>query len=99
MNYTFKFHSDIEKDYSKAYAWYETQKQGLGERFLLAVRKKLDQINRQPEVFSSKGNTKYREAVIDVFPYLIVYKIYKRKQIIFVSSIHHSKKSPSQKYR
>lgn len=55
MNYTFEFHSDIEKDYSNAFAWYEEKKQGLGERFLLAARKKLDQINQHPETFSYKG--------------------------------------------
>ena len=34
------FHADIKTDYDEAYAWYEDKLEGLGERFLSAVRKK-----------------------------------------------------------
>jgi plasmid stabilization system protein ParE len=99
MIYTFQFHNDIALDYIEGYDWYESQTTGLGEKFLLAIRKKLEQIAQHPETFSTKSNLKYREAKVDTFPYLIVYKIHKQHKIIFVSSIHHAKKHPRNKYR
>jgi hypothetical protein len=40
------------------------------------------------------GAKKIREAEVDVFPYLIVYKINDRKKEIYISSVHHTKKHP-----
>jgi hypothetical protein len=36
---------------------------------------------------------------VDSFPYLIVYKLYKRNKTVFVNSIHNQKKHPHKKYR
>lgn len=48
MSYKFDFHSDVENDYLEAYTWYESRKEGLGERFLSMVRRKLEQIGNNP---------------------------------------------------
>ena len=99
MNYTCRFHPLTKQDYEEAYAWYEDKQNGLGERFLKAVRIKIDEIVLHPEVYGSKGNRKFREAALDIFPYLLIYKINKRKKEIYFSSIHHAKKHPRKKYR
>ena len=99
MNYVLEFHPEIEKDINEAYSWYESQKDGLGEQFFIAIRKKLESIGRFPELYGTKGNGKYREAIVAVFPFAIVYIIYKRKHCIFVSSIHHFSKRTKTKYR
>lgn len=99
IDYTLEFHSKIEADYNDAYAWYESQSIGLGEKFLQQVRKKVEEICKHPQTFGSKGNSEYREAIIDKFPYLIIYKIYPIKKVIFIASIHHAKKHPRSKYR
>jgi hypothetical protein len=62
MSYTYRLHPLTKQDYDEAYEWYEDKQKGLGERFLKAVRKKIE-------------------------------------EIIYISSIHHSKKQPRKKYR
>lgn len=42
MIFRFEFHAEVANDYNEAYDWYEQQKSGLGERFLAAVRAKLE---------------------------------------------------------
>ena len=99
MNYSYRLHPLIQQDYDDAYEWYEDKQKGLGERFLKAARKKIEEIALHPGVYGSKGNKKFREAPVDFFPYLIVYKVNKRKKEIYISSIHHTKKHPRKKYR
>lgn len=82
-----------------SYTRYESQQEGLGERFIKAVRQKIEAIVLQPELYGSRGNKKFREARVKIFPYLIVYKINKRTKEIFIASIHHTKKHPRKKYR
>jgi hypothetical protein len=64
MNYKLDFHEDVEGDYLEAYTWYEEAKEGLGERFLKMVRAKLEQITKNPEAFSQKTKSGYREAAV-----------------------------------
>jgi hypothetical protein len=44
MNYTCRFHPLTKQDYDEAYEWYEDRQKGLGERFLEAVRNKIEEI-------------------------------------------------------
>lgn len=99
MSYTLLLHPLVSEDYDEAYTWYEDQQKGLGERFIRAVRQTIEQIALYPEHYSSKGSKKFREALVDFFPYLVVYKVNKRSKIIYISSVHHTRKHPGQKYR
>jgi len=99
MAYSYRLHPLAVEDYSKAYSWYEDKQAGLGERFLKAVRQKIEEIASNPETFGHRGRKLFREAKIDFFPFLIVYKIYKRKKEIYISSVHHTKKHPRKRYR
>ena len=92
-------HEAVKVDYDEAYSYYEKKLEGLGERFLSAVRAKLEEIVKSPEAFGERSKKGYREAQIDTFPYSIVYKIYKTERIIFVNSVHHHKRHPRKKYR
>ena len=49
MIYTYRFHPHTKKDFDEAYIWYEDKQEGLGERFLLAIRAKLQKIALHPE--------------------------------------------------
>ena len=69
MNYRLDFHADVEEDYQEAYTWYENSKEGLGIRFLNMVREKLEQIAKNPEAFSQKTKSGYREAAVEIFPF------------------------------
>jgi plasmid stabilization system protein ParE len=99
MSYILDFHEDVEGDYSKAYTWYENAKTGLGERFLKMVRAKLEKIAKNPETFSQKTKSGYREAAVEIFPYIIVYKVYKKKKVVFINSVLHQKTHPRKRIR
>lgn len=99
MSYTYRVHPLVRQDYHEGYEWYEEKQKGLGERFLYEVRKKIGEILKNPEVYSSKGNRAFREANVDHFPFLVVYKIDKRAKEIYITSIHNTKKHPRKKYR
>ena len=99
MSYTYQIHPLVEQDFEEGYIWYEERLKGLGEKFINAVDKKIKQILQNPEIYGSKGVKSIREAQVDKFPYLVVYKINKRKKEIYITSIHHTKKHPHHKYR
>jgi len=99
MSYTYWLHEKVQTDFDNGFAWYENKRKGLGDEFLLEIGKKIAGILNQPEAFGSKGHPNYREALLDRFPYVIVYRIYKRKKEIFISAVHHTKRSADKKYR
>lgn len=99
MNYRLDFHEDVENDSYEAYEWYENKTPGLGERYLVAVSKTLEQIAKNPEAFGERSHRGRREAPLNIFPYVIVYKIYKRNKAVFINSIHHTSKHPRKKIR
>ncbi len=99
MSWQFRFHPLAKEDYKEAFAWYEDQQSGLGRRFGKAVRQKLEQISVQPEVFGSRTNKNFREAKIEFFPYLIIFKIKKRSKVLYIGSVHHTSRNPRKKYR
>jgi len=97
--YSLVYHEDVAVDYNEAYYWYEKQQAGLGEKFLTAIRVKTQQIVSNPDTFSVKSKPGYHETAVDGFPFLIVYRIYKKQGHILITSIHHQKKHPRKKYR
>ncbi len=98
MSYQLIFHPQAEEEYRNAYQWYELAQKGLGERFEKMVEKRLEQIVQYPENYHiSKAS--YREVSTEVFPYTIVYKLNKRKKLIYISAVYHTKRNPLRKYR
>jgi mRNA-degrading endonuclease RelE of RelBE toxin-antitoxin system len=99
MNYIICLHPQVQNDYDGAFAWYEEKMDGLGDRFLKAVREKIHEISLHPEAFGSRNRKSFREAKVDFFPYMIVFKINKKAGIIYISSVHHTSKHPRRKFR
>jgi len=58
-----------------AYLWYKQCSQGL--RFINAVNKRLYEIAADPEIYT-KQKANYRETRIDIFPYTIIYEVFKK---------------------
>jgi plasmid stabilization system protein ParE len=98
VNYQIVLHPDAEKEYQEAYLWYEEQVQGLGVRFEKAVENRLNQIITKPQMYPKKRGV-FREVKIETFPYVIVYKIYARKRMVFISAVYHASRNPRRKYR
>jgi mRNA-degrading endonuclease RelE of RelBE toxin-antitoxin system len=99
MSYTYQIHPSVQQDFDEGYTWYEDKQKGLGERFINEVGKKIKELLVNPEANGSRSNKSFREVQVDFFPYLVVYKISKRKKEIYITSIHHMKKHPRKKYR
>jgi len=89
--------SKAQKEMALSWLWYEEREEGLGDRLVAAIMQKLNTIAQHPEVFSIKQNP-YREMKISVFPFVIVYKIYKRKKLIETVSVFHTSRNPKGKY-
>ncbi len=99
MSWQFRFHPLAKEEYKEAFTWYEDKNPGLGDRFGKAVRQKLAQISLKPEAYGSRTDKKFREAKIEFFPFLIVFKMKKRSKVIYISAIHHTSRHPGRKYR
>ncbi|OSZ78846.1 hypothetical protein CAP35_11525 [Chitinophagaceae bacterium IBVUCB1] len=96
MLFTYELLPKAEEEYINAYLWYEEQQQGLGEKFAKAVRGKLDKITSNPKLYYIRKGV-FREAVLDNFPFIIVFII--EESNIIIASIFHTKRNPSKKYR
>ena len=98
-NYRIEYHKDVLMETAEVYHWYEVRKEGLGEQFLENVYKTINQVLSYPEAWSVKSRKGFRETKVKRFPYVVVYRLYKKKRLIFVSSIHHEKRSNKNRYR
>jgi toxin ParE1/3/4 len=80
-----------ESDASNAANWYNDQRDGLGEEFLLTLDAKISAIQRNPNQFQIiyKG---IRRALTERFPYGIFYTI--EHETITILAIIHSSRSP-----
>jgi len=79
MSYTISIHYKAEAEYDEAYNWYSQQQVGLEERFFEAISKKLQQVLIGPELYSVKNNSS-REAVVQGFPFVIVYRVINKRK-------------------
>lgn len=82
---------EAEEDLSESYRWYERQRPGLGDDFLLRVEAALDSISYDPEIFATIHKD-VRRKLIRRFPYGIFYVIGQNK--ISVLAIVHTKRHP-----
>jgi mRNA-degrading endonuclease RelE of RelBE toxin-antitoxin system len=98
MSYHIELHPGALEELEDSYQWYEERSEGLGVRFMASINKRLNEIAHHPERFAKKkGN--YREVRIEVFPYVIIYEVLKKRRIVFVSYIFHAKRNTRLKYK
>ena len=98
MAYIIKLFEEADKEFMEAAAWYEEQKTGLGLRFIEVIKNKLNLIAQYPERYPKRrGN--FRETHVKTFAYIIVYTVYKKEEVITISSIFHASRNPRKKYR
>jgi toxin ParE1/3/4 len=98
LKYAIVYTARAEKDLVDSFTWYEQQQKGLGARFINAVKHKINKIEQNPELFAIKCKP-YREASVELFPYVIIYRIIKREKIIRVFSVFHTAKNTKHKYK
>jgi len=67
-----RFNPMAEAELQDAAAWYEERSPGLGLRFVLAIRKKSDEILEAPERWPLAADS--RRVLLGRFPYALVYR-------------------------
>jgi plasmid stabilization system protein ParE len=95
---TIIFLPKAEEEFYNAIFFYDAAVPGLGEKFISAVEKKLLQIAAFPKSFKSLKRG-FREVKTEGFPYLIIYKIKVKENMILVVSVFHTRRNPRSKYK
>jgi plasmid stabilization system protein ParE len=80
------YRRQVGRDLAGGYAWYNGQRNGLGEEFLAAVGAAFDAIERLPEVFA-RVHGEVRRAVITRFPYAVFYRV-ETKRVVVLAVLH-----------
>jgi toxin ParE1/3/4 len=96
MSYRVFLNPGAEDDTEQAYNWYEDQRKGLGEEFLVELESIYRNMENFPRAFG-KLTKIYRRAPLKRFPYLVIYEI-KRKEII-VYAVFHMSRNPKSRFR
>lgn len=78
--------------------WYVLQPEGLVELFRAHFRTDVMRILNNPESYPEVRKS-YRKAVMEKFPYFILYSISKKKQIITIVSIFLTSRNPVKEFR
>ncbi|MCI0421938.1 MAG: type II toxin-antitoxin system RelE/ParE family toxin [Acidobacteria bacterium] len=86
-----------EADIAEAFDWYESQQEGLGNRFLEAVDDLFETIEQQPFIYSIRYRD-IRWAFAVPFPYKAIYYV-EQESIVVIGVIHGSRHSRIWKHR
>lgn len=98
MTYSTEFLGKARMELAEAWSWYEDKQPGLGDRFKQQVYDCIGTIEQHPERYAERKKN-YREALLKIFPYLVIYRIHKRKKLIAIVSVFHTRRNPKNKYR
>lgn len=82
-----------ELDISEAAAWYEERQAGLAKKFLFQVRRKLALIEQNPYMFAIRYDD-IHTAVLDVFPFMIHYRIGHNPKTVTIAAVLHMSRDP-----
>lgn len=91
MKYELLVRPEAEEDIRQAYVWYEDQRTGLGNDFLLCIETALSQIQHNPLQYSYV-HKEVRRAIARRFPYAVFYVVSSR--IISVIAVYHCSRAP-----
>lgn len=97
MKYSTEFLQKARFELIEAWKWYEDRQLGLGDKFKLQVDNCIRIIEQNPERYPEQKRN-YREGIVKIFPYLIIYRVNKRRKIIAVISVFHTSRNPHKKY-
>jgi|tagenome__1003787_1003787.scaffolds.fasta_scaffold19125997_2 plasmid stabilization system protein ParE len=87
--------SEAEAEIEEAYQWYEMQRPGLGDEFLVAVRQTLAAVERSPRLYPIIRG-KVRRALLSHFPYSILYLAEPESTVVI--ACFHGKRDPQRWY-
>ena len=92
MSRRFNLTPDANHDIDEAVAWYDGQKPDLGGRFVRALRRRFDDILRNPEFFRPVGRRSIRKARLLHWPHSIFFRILPDE--VRIISVWHGARDP-----
>ena len=92
--YTLVLRDDVFDDIKKAYDWYEEQRSGLGEDFLLSLEASYATIIRHPNIYQNIYKQVKRN-LIRRFPYGIFYIVDEEVMQVVVIAVLHTRIHPT----
>ena len=81
---------EAEEDIDAAYAWYEEQLAGLGDRFLDALRTVVERIGDNPQMYGVIRRD-VRAGTLKRFPYVVYYQ--DRALAVLIIAVQHGRRS------
>ncbi|MFM9966588.1 MAG: type II toxin-antitoxin system RelE/ParE family toxin [Planctomycetaceae bacterium] len=91
MTLPIEYAEEVREDVDSAYAWYEDQQSGLGERFLVAVADIVEKIQKHPRQFG-RVRGEVRAGLIRDFPYVVYFRLEEAR--IVVIAVLHGRRDP-----
>ena len=93
MSYQLKVSSIAYQETDDAYAYYEEQTIGLGERFLKSIEEAYTKLSQTPQYYGYIGNDKnIRDIKIKTFPFVIIFQII--ENTVFVLRVFNTNRNP-----
>jgi hypothetical protein len=94
---TVRLHRLAEAEIREAVAWYEERRDGLGRRFLNAVRDALEELESNPQRFAKLETlavgTSIARVPVNDFPYLVVFEVFDAE--VFVYAVCQASRRPN----
>lgn len=91
MFYKLFYFDDVKRDIKESKKWYDLQKKGLGERFVIDVKEAVFRLKTNPQVHTIRYKN-IRIAHADVFPFSIHFYIDElAKQVNIIAIVHNGR--------
>jgi plasmid stabilization system protein ParE len=95
MSYDFRILVRAQREIREAVDWYEEKQLGLGKKFQEKVIGKIRTVSNAPLHYPLKG--RIREAIVNDYPFLLLYRIDESNRRIVIMSVFHMSKHPNKK--
>ncbi len=83
MAYKLRITNKAKQDIIDGFYWYESKSGGLGSRFVEEVEKSINYVQKYPLHYQIKYKKIFREVVLKIFPYVIIYEILEETVVIY----------------
>jgi hypothetical protein len=94
MSYTVQVLPEATEEVAMIFAYYEGAKTGLGHRFQHALNECYMSLALNPSGQKRKGD--FRHAMVNKFPYRVVYEV--RGQLVLIYQVRHTSRKPSKRF-
>ena len=85
------YRPEISDDVDAGFAWYERQRQGLGNEFLAEVRDQIERIRENPELYGVLDRA-VRVSPVRRFEYVVYYRV--ESERIRIIAVQHARRHP-----